>query len=175
MNDYLFVDIETTGLDENNSQILEIYACLVDDNFSPVNEFHRIFYHTDKIVDKIVDKMHTDNGLLAECSLSHIDNITIGGDFKIFIDTFFTSRKIILAGCSVHFDLRFLIANYPWLEEYLHHRVLDIRSILFVDPNHGKQIILPYRTDEHRAKVDCLNAVYTAKYYQNKLGAVGAT
>lgn len=172
MNNYLFVDIETTGLDENEDDILEIAAYTVTDSFEPDRVFHRIMLHNSHVSNEEVRKMHTDNELISDCITGESFD-SIDTDFRDYMDGCFLdpSKKVILAGSSIHFDKRFLLHDFTWLEAYLHYRVLDIRSTLLLDPKGGDQILLPYRKDLHRATPDCLNAIYTAKYYQCRLSA----
>lgn len=165
----IFVDIETSGLDPKENEIWEIFAVKVCKDFYPREELHILikpnfgfdFY------SQFIQKMHGPNGLFADACNKGIDRDVAE---QLLIDFFQSDKlddKIILGGSSVHFDKRFLESKFPNLSEKLHYRMLDVRALNLVCPE--VELTLPYPKDEHRAKPDCINACYTARWYNRLL------
>lgn len=164
-NSFLFIDIETTGLNPHTDRILEIYGTYVTDDFVPTHDFHHIVDEGSPKMDEVVSQMHTKNNLLKECQEVGVSFRDVDDLFKYDIPL---NKQIILAGSGVHFDRKFLEIHFPWIVDRLHYRLFDLRSLSYVTPP-DLQPVLPFPKDLHRAKPDTLNAVCTAKYYQNML------
>lgn len=142
---YCFLDIETTGLEPKNDEILEIAWVFTDDTFTPLDEGKNYLIKpnwsdvtTQLRESPFVEKMHTDSGLLA--ALANDDNEKFGLD-EVWFDlrddlaAHSTSGLIHLAGRSVHFNKSFLLEQgFDSLFDdsqpvSFHHRLLDLSSI----------------------------------------------
>lgn len=135
----LWMDLETTGLNDVNDQVLEVAAGLA--SFArPFDFVHDPTTHVighrgpaqvgqPKIDPDVVD-MHAKSGLWGACSES---KLTIA-----YVDTLLASflacvlhddERAIIAGSSVHFDLRFVRRHMPLLAAKLNnHKVYDVSS-----------------------------------------------
>jgi oligoribonuclease len=63
-----WVDLEMTGLDEKVDTILEVAIIITDIDFKPLEEYHRIVFQPQDVLDKMNDwckKTHGDSGLTA--------------------------------------------------------------------------------------------------------------
>jgi len=135
-NRFAWIDIETTGLDQEQCPILEV-ACIVTDGV--LEELGRIHYvrHWPSTpesralmgVSPVVEKVHTDNGLWALCnkegvSLGQLDTSIAGGVRELCGD-----EKPVLAGSSVHFDRTFIARQMPSLHAALHYRNFDVTTL----------------------------------------------
>lgn len=137
----VFLDLETTGLEELNDLTLEIAAIVVDSNLEPVKTWSSaIQVEEAALVAALAGKdyvraMHTRNGLLAEIADGHGVDLAHAKRFAFeMLSPFLPVRedgsfdKITLAGNSVHFDLRFLRRQMPDLAELFSHRLLDVSA-----------------------------------------------
>lgn len=171
---YLFIDIETTGLSPITDRILEVSAIKVTNTFDIVSQKHWIISHPHPLsldsptnIDKFVLDMHTKNGLWGECNTSalSISGEAFGDELHSYLSDGEPEKGWTIAGCSVHCDKKFLIANYGWFDDMCHYRLFDIRSLMLCC---DLRIVKPFE-DNHRAVPDNLNSIYTAKCYQRAL------
>lgn len=162
------LDFETTGLDEQNDEVLEVAAVFVsirDGLLVEHRRFQTVLPFTSQIDtwhEKVLE-MHTKNGLLAECVAA---NRRLNGqrdkfrDYHNQVDVSLAAMaaghppdsKWTLLGNSVHFDLRFLWRLFPKLATHVSHRVFDVSVIRLFCEALGK----PYAKGEpvHRAMPD---------------------
>jgi len=75
-NPWIWIDIETSGLDPDRSEILEIYAVVTDSNMMPVDHLHLLLHHPVNVLlhrSSHWCKRHFGkygNGLFNECNYS---------------------------------------------------------------------------------------------------------
>lgn len=170
-NNYLFIDIETSGLNYQEDEIWEIYGCYVTDDFVPTNDFHCLIrpeHNLDKY-NSTIQEMHTKNGLYLEAKGRGYKSCLEASEY---LKNYIVNEDLVLGGFGVHFDKRFLEFYFPWMREYFHYRILDVASVRMLGPNTFKNIIMPWGDSNHRANTDTLNAVYTARYFQSVLKSV---
>jgi len=166
MSRVLFCDIETTGLDPSKDRILEVYGRVFDlDTLESGPEFYWLVGNSMYAnVDPYVQEMHTKNGLWKAIENNNYHSF-LGEKMTVFftenMTEEFIAKKVVLAGRSVHFDLKFL-------KTYLtgfHHRVFDLRSIIefWVANTADKNLETRFKTStelvEHRAKADVINDI----------------
>ena len=128
---YLWLDLETTGLNPKAGQILEIGAVLTDGFFNEIERFHAIAIKDSNItLEPFVFQMHTDNGLLSAVEKSVYTEEDIINMFRSFLKRITVAEGFVTVGNSVNFDVN-------WLKErglrewgsYTSHQVLDITSV----------------------------------------------
>lgn len=143
---FYFLDIETTGLDENQDEILEVAYVVTDEGFNLLYEREFLIEqepHWEKTWsrindNKVVRHMHTASGLLADLANDDKPKTTLDDVYDILErdlrrDSYY--GKNILAGRSVHFDKSFLIANdFSVLFDdsqpaSFFHRMLDLSAV----------------------------------------------
>lgn len=172
-HNWLWFDLETTGLDPHKGKILEWAAVLADDgrdgDFSEVQAFHSPIFYADvdaevlPFCDDFVRKMHTDNGLLDEIrrqlTSSPIDEVDeflaqLAGGPK---------SNVMLAGNSVHFDLGWVRVHMPKFAACLSHRVGDVTTMISIDKLWGRGVLGERVLPAHRALDDVRQSLRTAK------------
>lgn len=137
----LWLDLETTGLDETKGEILE-FGCslsyLAQPDMPIAEPFSTVVCPADlnaavKAMDPFVVDMHTRSGLLAELRLGNA-GVPIEVLEEALLDMF-PERKMrdqmpMLAGLNVgNFDLRWIKRHLPRFAKRLHYRVLDMRTV----------------------------------------------
>lgn len=133
----LWLDLETTGVDESKDSIIEVGAVLTDLELTELDSYSMLVRPTDMALgrlyrNEIVRGMHTDNGLLD--ALSGPDDLPRIGqvDHRIvdWLVDLTTGKRAILAGSGVgHFDRRFIKAHMPQLDQRLTHWCIDVGVI----------------------------------------------
>jgi len=141
---YLWIDIETTGLDLNRDSILEVAWFVTDERLLKLTEGKTAMMHHPlmSVVDKLMKNdfvlnMHQTSGLYESYIWAHEGqgNMLVVEDLEEQILQSIESvnkdweQTVMLAGASVHFDKGFLSRDMPRLSEMLSHRHLDTSSI----------------------------------------------
>lgn len=183
---YLFLDIETTGLNfkldgkQKDNKILEIAYILTnsDTELTPILQGHyvvnRDLNKIEHLMNDYIYELHNANGLINEIlfgkglELDYIDEL-ICNHIKSAIGA---NHKIIIAGNTVHFDKEMIRRELPSLYSMLHFRNLDVSSIReFINCTKGETAVLQATNKEykHRALDDIKETIQEMKYYQKLL------
>lgn len=164
---YLFLDLETTGLDPDADGILECAAIVTDANLREIGEpLHVVVraYDGDRDdANEHVQAMHDKNGLWRECFASDldVDDLAIELDALIESHEWSDPKGPILAGSSVHFDRSFLDADMPDVLDKMHYRMLDVRSLTLAAED-ACGLVFP-KHEAHRALPDVRETIERAR------------
>ena len=168
-HEYVWLDLETTGLIPQECQILEWAIALVADDqqgdMSIVEERTGVI-HTpmSPAMDDFVRKMHTRNGLLDACLVAPATQTIADAEkqlLQLMQDIGAQPRSVLLAGNSVHFDLGFLRVHMPDFAKYLSHRVFDVSTLMLAS---RAWLGTDFKKNEaHRALADVRESVAFAK------------
>ena len=137
MKEFLWVDLETTGLDEKNGLILEVSAVVTDEKFSTVEEFSTVVGYQRPLLMSTLNKwsteQHTKSGLIEEVVTSSITEDQVCTDLAAMIKrhwyTNLGENKPILCGNSIHFDRKWISHCMPYVDSLLHYRMIDVSGI----------------------------------------------
>lgn len=183
---FLWFDIETTGLDPHKGRLLEFAAVLCEDSrgddFAPVAQYHAAIAHPREAIeglrrggdiDDYVWGMHEASGLWAEVFASS----TTLSETDDFLDSLAAellgakSRGIVLAGASVHFDLSWVRVWLPFFAARLSHRVFDVSTLRRAAQSWGPPgVAWPAGESAHRALPDVLGTISTARVARKAMG-----
>ena len=140
----LFLDLETTGVDEEKDDIIEVGLSLVDatkDDYPEIDAYSCVINPSDSAFVRMMDKrvvreMHEANGLMdtilnfRETRMGAFDTpMRADADIMKWLDA---HRKgddthIPLGGSGVlHFDRRFIKQYLPWFDRSLTHWAYDV-------------------------------------------------
>jgi oligoribonuclease len=160
MNDvhYLWLDLETTGLNPWFDVILECGWFLTDQKLNPTTQgTSRLmgFPHALSLCTPEVAEMHKRSGLALDIKRK-LTSLAEDVEEQI-LDDLPPATTVQLAGSGVHFDQKFLEVGMPTLIDRLHYRLLDVSSIeRFVRDVVGFDI--PKTDPVHRALPDAEHA-----------------
>lgn len=172
-------DIETTGLDEFNDDILEVAAVITPfhpdpytDTWNPITAFHCVLPSINvsdpdlyERIHPAVVKMHTESGLFAE--VHHSTHTIIGVETALRALCSEPGKKYMLAGNSVHFDRKFAKRYFPSFEGKLYHRHFDVSAAIEVFEACGIQDPIRWEDNKqpvaHRAMQDIVMSMEIAR------------
>lgn len=164
-----WLDLETTGLDPTEGEILEVGIILTDLELNEIGRRSKVIKHEREdiigMMDDYVLSMHLGSGLLAEVwkSLSsQTPKMVFLGDWQKGDLMHWIKRTVgkecnsqhytlHLAGSSVHFDQRWLQHHVPGFAKIFSHRLLDVSAYKVAFPGLLKQ---PEGGAAHRAIED---------------------
>lgn len=172
----LWIDLEMTGLDPVKDRILEVAAIITDWEFNEIATYQAAVYVKPKYIAKRM-KISNDfwtafpevkESLLKQNEEEGRARIEVEDELLAFISADNKpGLKIILAGNSIHQDRKFIINEWPRLNERLHYRMLDVSAWKVVfEGKYKKQFMKP---EVHRAIDDIRGSIEELKYYLNKI------
>lgn len=175
---YLWLDLETSGLNPHRDVILECAALATDSQLrlvAPKQNVDMVLWADNLAYDRadeFVQQMHTSNGLWEECLQSQHHERHLGDALLRLVDHFeWTDKKPILAGATVHFDRGFLRVDLPDFESRLHHRHLDVSSLKMAFRDAANK---PFtKAEAHRAMADVQESLGQARELYSLIGGLG--
>jgi oligoribonuclease len=174
---YLWLDLETTGLDPRTEQILEVAVVATGrgphfPQGSPALTSILVTPESWKLdgMNDYVRQMHTANGLLLELQNAfHYFPSTVERQLLTYITQWEWEMDglPILAGSSPHFDRGFLDVHMPRFSAALHHRHFDVSTLKMahMDMGHPK---FP-KAEAHRAWPDILESMAHATHIYSSI------
>lgn len=167
-----------TGLDPARHMILEIATLVTDDDLVVLAEGPDIIVHAERArllqMDDTVRAMHTASGLLPAVEASSISLEEAGRITLEFLRTRIpAARTVPLCGNSIGTDRRFLAAQLPAVEEFLHYRSVDVSSIKELCRRWYPDALLraPAKAEAHRALDDIRESLAELAYYRDTIFA----
>lgn len=129
-----WMDLEMTGLDPASDVIVEIATLITDDNLDLVAEGPDLVVSATPealaSMQDVVVEMHTKSGLLDEIKASTLSLESAGEMTLAFLNEHIDKpRTVPLCGNSIGVDRRFLAAQLPEVENFLHYRSIDVSTI----------------------------------------------
>jgi oligoribonuclease len=171
-----WMDLEMTGLDPGRHVIVEIATLITDDDLQPVAEGPDIVIHATaeelEQMDDVVVAMHTRSGLLAAIQSSTTSLAEAGEQTLAFLKTHIPDvRSVPLCGNSIGTDRRFLAAQLPDVENFLHYRSIDVSSVKELCRRWYPQVLaaVPPKREAHRALGDIRESIAELAYYRSTI------
>lgn len=169
----VWLDLETTGLDPDEGQILEIGIIVTDLELKEVRRRSWTLLHCREdvigLMDDYVLEMHLKSGLLKRCwakGNNPVDAADVRERTWAEVSRFLKEatrgaepKNCYLAGSSIHFDRSWLEDHAPEVLVAVSHRMLDVSSYKVAfpgllnqpdEPAHRVMEDLEYSIDQHR-------------------------
>jgi oligoribonuclease len=130
----VWMDLEMTGLDPTRNVIVEIATIVTNDDLDVVAVGPDLVVKTSQahldLMEPIVHDMHERSGLLDAIAASDLSLADAGNQTLDFIKSQVPqSGTVPLCGSSIGTDRRFLAAQLPEIEDWLHYRSVDVSTI----------------------------------------------
>jgi oligoribonuclease len=171
-----WMDLEMTGLDPLKNTIVEIATVITDDNLEIVAEGPDLVVQTTQeqldSMEQVVRDMHTRSGLLDAIAASTLTLEDAGAQTLEFIKTHVPEPGTVpLCGSSIGTDRRFLAAQLPAIEEYLHYRSVDVSTLKELALRWYPEVMAgaPTKAGGHRAMDDIKESVAELAYYRTAI------
>ena len=165
-----------TGLDPGRHVIVEIATLVTDDELNVVAEGPDLVVHQPEAqlaeMDDVVRKMHTSSGLLAAIGTSTTSIDEAGAATLDFIKNHVPQPQTVpLCGNSIGTDQRFLAAQLPAIDDYLHYRSIDVSSIKELARRWYPEVLssAPKKVGGHRAMDDIRESLAELKHYRSAM------
>lgn len=163
---FLWVDMEMTGLDVSKERIIEVAALVTDEKLNVLDTYETVVFQPQDLLDKMDDwnkTHHGQSGLLAKIPSGKPES-EVDRDLANFTKKHFT-EKAILAGNSIGQDRLFIDKYLKEFSALLHYRMLDVTAwkIVFENLYHQKF----QKQDKHRAIDDIQESIAELKFYLN--------
>lgn len=129
----VWLDLETTGIDDRTSVILEIATIVTDKNLEILAEGPSLVIHQpDEILTTMVPwciDQHGKSGLTEASRKSTVSLEEAEEQTLDFVRTHCLRGRPPLCGNSIGFDRRFVMHHMPRFNAYLNYRNVDVSSI----------------------------------------------
>ncbi len=129
----IWIDLEMTGLDTLNDEIIEIATIVTDDDLNILAEGP---VYAIKVSDVVLNSMnewcvrqHRESGLTDRVRRSKVTLAEAEAGTIAFLSKWVDAGVSPMCGNSICQDRRFLARQMPALERYFHYRNLDVSSI----------------------------------------------
>ena len=168
------MDLEMTGLDPQRDVIVEIATIVTDDELNVIAEGPDLVVTAPAAaldgMDDVVVQMHTKSGLLEAISSSSLSLADAGAQTLEFIKAHVPERRTVpLCGNSIGTDRRFLAAQLPEIEDWLHYRSVDVSTVKELARRWFPDAVksAPDKSGGHRALDDIRESIEELRYYRS--------
>lgn len=167
----LWIDLEMTGLAAGTDVILEIAAIVTDWDFNEIASFESGVGHPVLRVQELLDanpwysyKMKDNKAAMIALSAQSPPSKVVEQQLIEFVKKQCdTHRPLLLAGNSIHIDRQFIHAEWPFFEQLLHYRMLDVTAWKLVFE--AKYATKGEKIETHRALGDIRESIAELKGY----------
>ena len=174
-----WMDLEMTGLDPAVDVIVEIATLITDDNLELVAEGPDLVVSAPSealaSMQDVVVEMHTKSGLLDQIKASTLSLEAAGEMTLAFLKEHIDKpRTVPLCGNSIGVDRRFLAAQLPEVEHFLHYRSIDVSTIKELARRWNAKAFqqAPKKAKGHRALDDIRESLDELRHYREQFFAI---
>jgi oligoribonuclease len=160
----LWIDLEMTGLEVKEDRIIEVAAIVTDFDFNELATYESVVHQNESIIKSMNDwskEHHAASGLTSKIAKAPKEERVKKELIKFVKNNF--KEPVILAGNSVHTDMKFITAWWPELKPFLHYRMLDVSAYKIIMQN--KYHIIYKKKETHRALDDIRESIAELKFY----------
>jgi len=165
------IDFETTGLDTDTLDILEVAIVLYSDGLTEYGRYTKVFTVPEEKIaacDDIVLEMHEKNGLWDDVRKTTTTPESVKPELEALFDEWEKHgllKKAPLLGNSVHFDRTVLRRFFPEIHARVSHRNVDVSSFNEMAKRWAPSSV-PEGFMTHRALDDVYESARTLKEYR---------
>lgn len=167
----IWIDLEMTGLDTQNDEIIEIATVVTDEHLNILAQGPVLAIKVSDItlngMDEWCTRQHRESGLTDRVRRS---NITLQEAQEVtldFLKKWVEAGASPMCGNSICQDRRFLARQMPQLERFFHYRNLDVSSVKELCYRWRPDIAQAYqKTGKHLALDDIIDSIRELRHYR---------
>jgi len=170
----IWIDLEMTGLDTFEDEIIEIATLVTDSQLNTVAEGPMLAIHQpDAVLDGMDEwntRQHGKSGLTqrvrdSKLTAQDAERLTLA-----FLAEHVDAGVSPMCGNSICQDRRFLARLMPQLEEFFHYRNLDVSTLKELGKRWAPQAIAAFNKESsHLAMDDIRDSIRELEYYREHL------
>ena len=173
----IWIDLEMTGLDPFNDQIIEIATLVTDSNLEVLAQGPVIAIHQPDAVLAAMDewntRQHGKSGLIERVRASGHDLASAEAETLEFLRKWVPEGESPMCGNSICQDRRFMARLMPRLEAFFHYRNLDVSTLKVLAQRWKPEILKGFeKENSHLALDDILESIAELKWYRERLLAL---
>lgn len=171
-NNLIWIDLEMTGLDTVNDQIIEIATVVTDSSLSILAEGPVIAIHqSDELLNRMDNwnqNQHGGSGLIERVRNSTYNEAAAEAETIAFLKQYVPLGASPMCGNSICQDRRFMARTMPKLEDYFHYRNLDVSTLKELAYRWAPSVAEGFKKDSmHLALEDIRDSISEMKFYRN--------
>lgn len=170
-NNLIWIDLEMTGLDTQNDEIIEIATLVTDSELSVLAE-GPVFaiYQPASVLEQMDEwntRQHGQSGLIQRVQDSTETLESAEQKTLEFLRQWVPAEKSPICGNSICQDRRFLARQMPVLETFFHYRNLDVSSIKILAQHWSPSVLEGVKkSGAHLAMDDIKDSVAELLHYR---------
>ncbi len=167
----IWIDLEMTGLDTNNDQIIEIATIVTDSELKVLAEGPELAIHQpDEVLagmDEWNTRQHGQSGLTERVRNSNCDLSRAEAETLAFLREWVPAGASPMCGNSICQDRRFLARLMPELEAFFHYRNLDVSTLKELARRWSPELVAGFsKQGSHLAMDDIRESIAELAYYR---------
>jgi len=172
----VWIDLEMTGLDTAEDNIIEIATIVTDRHLNELAEGPVLAIRQPREIMDAMDewntKQHGESGLTARVLESRVTMRDAEQATIAFLSQHVASGKSPMCGNSICQDRRFLARQMPQLEAFFHYRNLDVSSLKILAQLWAPEVAAGFSKEStHRALSDIRDSIAELAHYRESLFA----
>lgn len=167
----IWIDLEMTGLEPQQDQIIEIATVVTDLNLHVLAQGPVVAIHQSDTVLGAMDEWNTrhhgDSGLTQRVRESQVNAADAERETIDFLKQYVPAGKSPMCGNSICQDRRFMARLMPELEVFFHYRNLDVSTLKELAQRWKPEIQKGFaKKGAHLALDDILESIEELRYYR---------
>jgi oligoribonuclease len=173
-NNWVWLDLEMTGLDPEANKIIEIATIVTDCELNvlaegPVIAIHQPQSELDKM-DAWNVEHHGGSGLIDRVKASRHNAASAEAETLAFLQQYVAPGSSPLCGNTVSQDRRFMVKYMPALADFFHYRHLDVSTLKILAERWAPAVKEGFKKEStHQALLDIRDSIEELRYYRKHL------